>query len=279
MNSALPVSGSSLAGHLHLRCEARADGVSFIAHQDFRAPIHIGKGHIDHGRLVLNLVNPTAGFFDGDRVETDISVGPGAHLVLGTPAASRVYRTRSGKPAANHQKFRVGENASLEWNPEPFIPHAGASYVQSTEIDLHPSASLLYLDWLAPGRVAKGEVFAYEKLRWELDLNIGDKTIARERYYLQPGDHSLESLRARFPAAHYVSVYAAGAMTGHWPADELDGLTQDNVYLGHGPLRDGVFVIRALCRDSLAARGLMTQLRILLYRSAGLEPPALGRIL
>jgi urease accessory protein len=276
--SASPVSGSSLAGHLRLRCEARADGVPFVARQDFRAPVHMGKGHLDRGWLVLNLVNPTAGFFDGDHVEVDVEVGPGARLVLGTPAASRVYPTRSGKPAANRQRFSVEANALLEWNPEPFIPHAGASYEQRTHIGLDPSSSLLFFEWVAPGRVAMGEVFAYRKLRWELDLRVGGKLVARERYDLCPDGHSLESLQAFFPQAHYLSVYAAGVMTERWPVDELDALTDDDVRLGHGPLQDGVHVIRALCADSVAARRLIGKLRELIYSHAGLIPPALGRV-
>jgi urease accessory protein len=278
MNSALPVSGTSLRGHLHLRCENRADGTPYISHQEFRAPVHIGKGHLDQNHLVLTIANPTAGFFDGDVIESNITVAPGANLVLSTPAASRVYQTRSGKPAANFQSFDIGENASLEWIPEPFIPHAGASYAQTTKIALHPSSTLLFFEWLAPGRVAKGEVFAYQNLRWELDLSVDETLVARERYDLRPGNHSLEALRAKFPAAHYLSIYAAGEMTRNWPANELDLLSNGDVFLGHGPLPTGVHVIRALCRDSLAARGLIETLRPLLYSHADLTPPNLGRI-
>lgn len=272
------ITGTSLNGHLELRCENRADGTPIIAHQSFRAPIHLSKSHIDQGHLVQSIVNPTAGFFDGDKLESDIEVAAGAKLVLSTPSASRVYRTRSGKAAVSDQQFRVGENASLEWIPEPFIPHAGARYSQRTQIHLHPTASLLFFDWIAPGRVAMGEIFAYQELRWELDLLLGGVLIARERYDLKPGDHSLEALRARFPAAHYLSVYVAGEWTAAWPAAELDDLNSDDVYLGHGPLTGGVRVIRALCRDSLSARKLMETLRPLLYAAAGLKPPALGRI-
>ena len=278
MNAPLPVSGTSLRGHLRLHCGNRADGTPHISRQEFRAPIHIGKGHLDQNHLVLTIANPTAGFFDGDVIESDITVSPGANLVLSTPAASRVYRTRSGRAAANFQSFAVGENASLEWIPEPFIPHAGARHVQTTKIALRSTSSLLFFEWLAPGRVAKGEVFAYQNLRWELDLGVDETLIARERYDLQPGNHSLEALRARFPAAHYLSVYAAGRMTRNWPAAELDLLSHDDVFLGHGPLTSGVHVIRALCRDSLAARGLIETLRRLLYFHAGLTPPHLGRI-
>jgi urease accessory protein len=277
MNSALPVSGSSLSGHLRLRCDCRADGVPYISMQDFRAPIHLSKSHLDHGCCVLSIVNPTAGFFDGDVLSSNVEVGAGAKLVLSTPAASRVYRTRSGKAAVSHQRFVVAENGFLEWIPEPFIPHAGARYVQKTEIDLDPSADLLFFDWISPGRVAMGELFDYQQLRWEFDLSLSGRLVARERYQLSPEDHSLEALRVRFPAAHYVSIYAAGRMAANWPAEELDSFTSE-MYLGHGPLTDGVFVIRALCRDSLAARRLMERLRLLLYTRAGAVPPALGRL-
>lgn len=278
MNSTLPVSGSALSGHLHLRCENRADGVPYISEQSFRAPVHLSKSHVDQGHLVQSIVNPTAGFFDGDLLESNVHVAAGAKLVLSTPSAARVYRTRSGKAAVSCQKFRVEENASLEWIPEPFIPHAGARYVQRTQIDLDPSASLLFFDWIAPGRVAMGEVFAYRHLRWELDLMLGGKLIARERYDLDPDDDSLAALRAKFPAAHYLSVYVAGAMAGNWPDEVLDALATDDVYLGHGPLTGGVHVIRALCRDSLAARRLLETLRLELYVAADRKPPSLGRI-
>ncbi len=278
VNAALPVSGSSLNGHLDLRCECRADGGPVISHQSFRAPIHLSKSHIDQGRLVLSIVNPTAGFFDGDHLEANIHVAPRANLVLSTPSASRVYRTRSGGPAVNYQNFHIEEKASLEWIPEPFIPHAGARYVQRTKIVLHPAAGLLFFDWIAPGRVAMGEIFAYQHLRWELDLFLGETLVARERHDLRPADDSLEALRAKFPAAHYLSVYAAGVMAENWPDKALDALSSGDVYLGHGPLTGGVYVIRALCRDSLAARKLIETLRPLLYNAANLKPPGLGRI-
>lgn len=270
------VTNTSVGGHLRLECSARPDGGTYISRQDFRAPVHIGKGHTDAGALVLNLANPTAGFFDGDHVEIDVAVSEGARLCLGTPAAARVYPSRSGKPATVRQRFAVAAGGSLEWMPEPFIPHAGACYRQMTEIHLEPGASLLFLEWIAPGRVAMGETFAYRSLRWELDLFHQGSLAARERYDLRPGGHSLEALRIRFPAAHYISVFAAGEFARAWPDGELDGLESADANIGHGGLEGGVRVIRALCRDSIAARALARSIRHTLYQNTGRLPPSLG---
>jgi urease accessory protein len=272
------VSGSSIRGHLDLRCDLGADGLPFISRQNFRAPVHLSKSQIQSGKRVVNIINPTAGFFDGDTLEMRVEVGRGAGLVLSTPSASRVYRTRSGAPAMCQQTFSVEENGFLEWIPEPFIPHAGAAYVQRGRIDLHRSAGLLFFDWISPGRVARGEVFGYHHLRWELDLAVEGRLVARERYDLRPEGDSLEALRVKFPAAHYVSVYAAGAVAAAWPDAALDALHSEEVCLGHGPLPEGMKILRALCRDALAARRLVETLRRLLHRSAGLVPPSLGRI-
>jgi hypothetical protein len=67
-------------------------------------------------------------------------------------------------------------------------------------------------------------------------------------------------------------------MTQHWPATELDALSSDDISLGHGALRGGVYVIRALCRDGMSARKFIENLRQLLYTHAKLTTPSLGRV-
>lgn len=273
------MTGNSIAGYLRLRCDFRADGVPFLSDQAFQAPVHLSKSHLsDDGKfLVQTIVNPTAGFFDGDTLESEVSVGNGARLILSTPGSSRVFRTRSGKPATCDQKFSVESGGFLEWIPEAFIPHSGARYVQKTTVDLQTGASLLFIDWISPGRVSHGEIFQYESLRWEFDLRIAGKLLARERYEM-PGD-GLEGITAMFEAGHYVSIYAAGEMIKNWPADEIDALGDKDTYLGHGLLEGGeAMVLRALCRDSLAARRLIEKLRVILYGAAGMNVPSLGRI-
>lgn len=277
--NAPPITGRSIRGHLDLRSELRADGTPCLSRQSFRAPIHIGKSHVESGALLVQLVNPTAGFFDGDRLDLDVTAGTNSRLVLSTPGASRVFRARGESPARCYQNLRVESGAILEWIPEPFIPQAGARYFQHTSIDLDDDAGLLFFEWIAPGRVARGEVFAYRSLRWELDLRVAGQLVARERYELSPGDHSLAALRQKFPAAHHLTTYVAGIPAAAWPAAKLDALVNERCYLGHGPLTGNVHLVRALCADSLAARALLGELRPLLHHAAGNVPPRLGRLL
>ncbi len=272
------ITGRAIRGHLDLRCDLRPDGASYLSRQSFRAPIHLSKPHLESGALVVQLVNPTAGFFDGDRLDLSVEAGQGSSVVLSTPGASRVHRARGGEPASCSQHLAVEEGAFLEWIPEPFIPQAGARYHQQTKIVLAAGAGLFFFEWISPGRVARGEVFDYEELRWELDLEVAGKLVARERYLLDPADHSLAALRERFPAAHYVTAFVAGIDPGEWPGEALDALSGEQVYLGHGPLPEGLHMIRALCADSIRARALLADLRRMLYAAAGRAAPRLGRL-
>ncbi len=273
------MTGNSLNGHLRLRCDLRQGGITFISDQSFQAPIHLSKSHLsdDEKFLVVTILNPTAGFFDGDKVLSDVTVGEGSALVLSTPSSSRVFPTRSGKDAMCEQKFSVENGGFLEWIPEAFIPHKGARYIQKTEVNLKQGAGLLFIDWISPGRVARGEIFQYENLRWEFDLNMDGKLLARERYDMS-GD-CLEGITAMFEAGHYISIYLAGAMLENFPTAEVDALGNEDTYLGHGLLEGGeVMVVRALCRDSLSARRLIERIRIVLYGAAGMKIPSLGRL-
>jgi urease accessory protein len=273
------MTGNSLSGHLQLRCDVGADGAPYLSEQSFEVPIHLSKAHLsDDGKiLVLTVVNPTAGFFDGDKIVSEVTIGQGAALALSTPSSSRVFRTRSGMDALCEQKFSVETEGFLEWIPEVFIPHQGARYIQKTRVDLQPGAGLLFIDWISPGRVARGEIFQYENLRWEFDLRLEGKLLARERYDMS--GEGLEGITAMFEAGHYVSIYVAGEMLRNFPTAEVDALGNEDTYLGHGLLEGGeVMVIRALCRDSLAARRLIERIRIVLYEAAKMNTPSLGRL-
>lgn len=264
-----------MKGHLHLVCDLGGDGLPRLREQSFRAPFHLSKPHEDEGALVVNVVNPTAGMFDGDTLDLNVRVEGGTHLVLTTPSASRVFRSRNGGPAVMRQEFHVESGSMLEFMPEPLIPHAGSVYDQGTKLHVAPGGSLLFFEWLAPGRVASGESFEFAKITWSTDLWSGGTLSVRERYRLAQDDNSLVPLQQLYPAAHYLGCFVTGAFD--FPVEQVEALSSSAAYLGWSPLAGGGWTIKALCEDALTTRKLMSALRQALHAAAGRRPATLGR--
>ncbi|HSI85676.1 MAG TPA: urease accessory protein UreD [Candidatus Methylacidiphilales bacterium] len=256
--------------------------MNYIRRQSFRAPLHLSKPHEDEGALVVNMVTPTAGVFDDDEIDIRVDVEERARLVLTAPSSSRVYRSRDGNHATVLQTFRVASGGSMEFYPEPFIPHAGARYHQKNNLHVASDASLLFFEWLSPGRVASGESFQYEQLRWDTNIWQNERLLVRECYTLSPRDSSLSSMRMTYENAHYLACFALGEFATSFPQEEIEALGQDNesIYLGCGRLSEGNgWTIKALCADSLTTRRTMARLRELIYRASpdGGKCPHLGR--
>ena len=265
-----------MKGHLHLTCACDGAGPSALREQSFRAPFHLSKPHEDAGALVVNVVNPTAGIFDGDELELQATVEAGARLVLTAPSANRIYQSRSGRPALVRQTVRAAPRSLVEFLPEPLIPHAGSVYEQHTELHAAAGAEMLFFEWLSPGRVAGGEVFHYRRLDWRTDVRVAGALVARERYTLEPArPETLTALTARFPQAHYLGCF--WVTDRPFPVEAVEALESEGVYLGWSALANGGWTIKALGGDGLTTRKLLGRLREVLYASMQRSPPRLGR--
>ncbi|MFN0125105.1 MAG: urease accessory protein UreD [Verrucomicrobiales bacterium] len=276
--TALPpsVRGRSLRGHLRVVAAPDARGQTYLRDQSFRAPLHLSKPHREADALVINVVSPTAGLFDGDEVDLALTVEPGARVVLTTPSACRIHRARGERPAVMRQEITVRAGGFAEYFPEPVIPQSGARYHQETTLRVDPGGTLLFFEWLTPGRVAHGELFAYAALQWHTDLWIGESLAARERYTLRPDGPHLAGLRLAHPAGHYLGVFVVGDVPP--PCEIINALQGADVDIGCGPLAiDGAWTIKALCAQSLVARQTLAALRAALYHALELEMPSLRR--
>ena len=172
---------------------------------------------------MLNVVNPTAGFLDGDRLRSEVRVECGARLLLTTPSASRVHTMRGGRAEVS-QRFRVAAGGSLEVWPELLIPQRGARYRQETRIDLERGGRVAVLSKRLPRAGWPPARFSlFDELRWATDVRLAGRLVARERYRLSPGDGSLDALAAAVsPCAYYASAFLVSptltARSANWDA-------------------------------------------------------------
>jgi len=161
-----------------------------------------------YGGVLVHLHNLSGGILGGDLLTLEIEVGADAYAQLTSTSATRLYRCRPAAAMARQTiAVHVGSNGLLEYVPDPLIPFAGARYQQQTHIDLAEGAGLFWWETVAPGRIAHGELFAYDLLQLEYAITAGGKPLAIERCRLTPQQHAMHSLARLGPYRYMGSFY------------------------------------------------------------------------
>jgi urease accessory protein len=177
------------------------DGRTAVARQRSRPPLQIfGLQDADgHGGAYLQIVNPCGGLFEGDSAAVEVSLQRGAHLYLTTQAATKVYPSEHGGVTRQRVRLRIASGAILEFFPLPLIPFAGARYSQEIEIRVETGGICLVAEVLAPGRIARGERFAYQMVRSRVQGWVDDRLVLFEQLWLPPEPEMLAGAQLWLP--------------------------------------------------------------------------------
>lgn len=150
-------------------------------------PIKFINPRTQGGSCQVYVSNYGGGLVDGDSIRMRVECAEGARLYLGTQSSTKVYRG-SGRGGCRQEIVgTVHANALAVVCPDPVVPFADSRYRQSQSWEVDPRGELIVLDWLQPGRSARGEVFAYRSLSSELRITRpGGAPILVERFALEP---------------------------------------------------------------------------------------------
>jgi urease accessory protein len=214
--SELPRTG--LSGNLYLLCSSHPERGTHLAAQSFSAPIHLSKAYWDGGILLVNVVNQTAGVFGGDCITAHVIVESHARVLLTSPSAARFHPSH-GREARLEQTLEIRAQGFLDVFPEISIPQRDSRSFQKTVIHIEQGGELIYLETLAPGRVASGEAFAFDRYAWATDIRVAGKIVHRERACIAPRDSSLASLTSLFPAGYYAGLIVISPACETWKTD------------------------------------------------------------
>lgn len=166
------LSKRGMAGGIRLRVDLIADRTR-ITELECRPPLQILRAHhVDPERPDLASVivaSPAGGILQGDELSIDIRVGRGARLRLGTQSATRIYRMPD-HGARMTVRVEVEAAGHLEFLPDPFIPYQGSRFSGEATWIVAEDASLLAWETIAPGRVARGEVLAFEAFETRVEV-------------------------------------------------------------------------------------------------------------
>jgi urease accessory protein len=241
---------------------------------------------ISQGGALVHLHNLSGGVLGGDGLSLTVNVGPAAYAQLTTTSATRLYRSLpQSLPASQAMNISVDEGGLLEYLPDPLIPFTGARYRQQTRIELAQDAGLFWWEMVAPGRVARDELFAYEMLHLDVDILAGSHPIFIERARLEPEQRKPNSPTRLGAYQYFCSFYICrvGLESAYWVRleGELGQLAQDLSQPGEimwavSTLPAHGLHVRALsCRGEAISSGLYTfwnAARLSLYGQQALPP-------
>jgi urease accessory protein len=245
---------------------ARRGGATRIERQYQRAPLHVYRPiYLDENLPEMAFVFVQQfgdGFVDGDHCRVEVDCGPETSVHITTQAATNLYRAEHGV-AGQILNLGVGSGGVLEYLPDAVVPFRGSRFAQQTTLTVDPTATAIIGELLLPGRVARGELHAYELYRTETEARRPDGTVLfADVLRLSPaegkGVRSLALLGGRHVLA---TLYVV--TEGKRPAELVEmlrgSLLHDDVLAGVSELPNGCGAcVRLLGRTSTAVRAAVT---------------------
>lgn len=242
------------------------DGVTDVSalYQDGCAKIRLPRTHSDALQAVL--MNTAGGLTGGDRMRWSATAGPGASVVLTTPACERVYRSIDGE-AVVEAHLHAAAGAHIDWLPQETILFEQSRLDRRLEVDLAADASLTAVEAVLLGREAMGESASKARFRDNWRIRRDGQLLHAEATLLggDPRERSAASLLAG--ARAFATVLHISADAGR----KLDAVRELLPEAAGASLSNGRLTVRLLAANGLALRRSLAPI-IALLSSAGSVP-------
>ncbi|QTF94080.1 urease accessory protein UreD [Halomonas sp. BM-2019] len=259
---------------LSLRFAAR-EGATRLTRARHRGPLRVQRPFYPEGRLGachLYLLHPPGGLVSGDALTISARVEAGAHALLTTPAAGKLYRADShGVAWRQSTHLQVADGGTLEWLPQETLAFDGSRGEQSTTIELEGQARCLGWEQLALGRPASQLPYRSGRLEQRFRLTRDGKPLWLERQPLDPAHPRFRGRWGQGGASVQATLWAVGlgdegaaieALRERLPASPRWAVT----------VRHGVLLLRYLGDERREAWALCEAAwRVLRPRLLGLE--------
>lgn len=162
-----------------------------------RVPFHLSGtlGHDPHPTAeTVYIQSPSGGIAQGDRHHLKIRVDDDAVASISTGSSTKVLSMERNYGAVD-AALDVGAGGHLDYVPEPLILHANARYCQRFSVTLQENASAIVSDMVVPGRLARGERFAFDRYASRLRVHRDGEILVADDTHLHPaGDRGLSVL-------------------------------------------------------------------------------------
>lgn len=160
---------------------------------DHFGPLRVQRPFYPEGDVChVYLLHPPGGMVGGDSLAIAINLATGAHSLVTTPAAGKLYRVADGvQPQYQGVRARVADGAVLEWMPQETIVFNGARGELLNRFELEGSAQCFGWDIVCLGRRASGESFDTGQLLQKIEIYRGAKPVFLDRVRFDGGSAML----------------------------------------------------------------------------------------
>ncbi|MEQ6917255.1 urease accessory protein UreD [Halomonas aquatica] len=253
--------GRHWAASLDLAFEPR-DGVTRMTRARHLGPLRVQRPFHPEGRqgaCHVYLLHPPGGLVSGDALTVTARVGAGAHALLTTPAANKLYRADShGVAWQQHTHLDVAAEGVLEWLPQETLAFDGSRGEQRTTISLSETSRCLGWEVMALGRPASALPFASGCIEQRFHLTRNGRPLWIERQPLDPGHPRFSGRWGQGGATVQATLWAVGLEDEPGAVDAL----RDNLPMTPRwavTVRHGVLLLRYLGNERNEAWHLCRQ--------------------
>lgn len=211
-----PDAAGGWQARLELGFRARG-ALTLLAHRRHVGPLQVQRPFYPDGERACHvyILHPPGGVVGGDSLTIRATVERGAHALLTTPAAGKLYRS-DGARAQLTQELKVADGAWLEWLPQETIAFDGALANSATRVTLAGTAGFIGWEILCLGRPAASETYSRGEFVQRFEIWRDGAPLWWERNALPGGAPVLQApwgLAGRSVVATLVAVgRAAGAL-------------------------------------------------------------------
>ena len=155
---------------------ANRDGVTRLVQARHQGPLRVQRPFYPEGSQEachVYVLHPPGGLVSGDALTIRAHIERGAHALLTTPAANKLYKADSqGVAWTQHTELTVEEGGTLEWLPQETIAFDGSKGTQRTHIALQGNARCLGWEVMALGRPASDLPYVTGRIEQHFRLTL-----------------------------------------------------------------------------------------------------------
>jgi urease accessory protein len=159
-------------------------GVTGRARLREEGPLRLRCPGSPSAELEAVILNTAGGMAGGDRFSIEVSVEPGARLVVTTAAAEKIYRSpeTDSTVAVN---LKIGAGGALAWLPQETILFDSARLARAIRVDVADDARLVLVEAIVFGRLGMGETVQHGCLRDRWRIYRGGRIVHAEAMRLE----------------------------------------------------------------------------------------------